>query len=67
MTTPFSFRAILPGLAFATALAVAAKGLSLASGGQVSAILLAIVFGILSRSPAGLGGWAEPGLDFKGI
>ena len=61
-----SFRAILPGLAFATALAIAAKGLSLATGGQVSAILLAIVFGILWRNLAGLGGWAEPGLDFAG-
>ena len=59
-------RAVLPGLAFAAALAVAAKGLSLATGGQVSAILLAIVFGILWRNLAGLGGWAEPGLDFAG-
>ena len=66
MTTPLSFRAILPGLAFATALAIAAKGLSLATSGQVSAILLAIVFGILWRNLAGLGGWAEPGLDFAG-
>jgi uncharacterized membrane protein YadS len=59
-------RAILPGLAFAAALAVAAKSLSIATSGQVSAILLAIVFGILWRNLAGLGGWAEPGLDFAG-
>jgi len=59
-------RAILPGLAFAAALAIAAKGLSFATNGQVSAILLAIVFGILWRNLAGLGGWAEPGLEFAG-
>jgi uncharacterized integral membrane protein (TIGR00698 family) len=32
----------------------------------VSAILLAIVFGILWRNLVGLGGWAEPGLDLAG-
>ncbi len=32
----------------------------------MSAILLAILFGILWRNIAGLGGWAEPGLDFAG-
>ncbi len=57
-------RAILPGLAFAAAIAVAAKALSFATNGQVSAILLAIVFGILWRNLRGVGGWAEPGLDF---
>lgn len=32
----------------------------------MSAILLAIVFGILWRNLAGLGAWAGPGLDFAG-
>lgn len=32
----------------------------------MSAILLAIVFGILWRNFAGIGGWAQPGLDFAG-
>jgi uncharacterized integral membrane protein (TIGR00698 family) len=56
----------VPGFAFAVALAVTAKGLSLASGGQVSAILLAIVLGILWRNLAGLGGWADAGIEFAG-
>jgi uncharacterized integral membrane protein (TIGR00698 family) len=60
------FRAALPGLAFAIALALAAKFLSVATHGQVSAILLAIVFGILWRNLASVGAWAEPGLDFAG-
>jgi uncharacterized integral membrane protein (TIGR00698 family) len=66
MTKSVGVRVILPGLAFAVALAVAAKGLSLATGGQVSAILLAILSGILWRNIAGVGTWAEPGLDFAG-
>ena len=66
MTTHSGVRAILPGLAFAVALAVTAKGLSLATGGQVSAILLAIVLGILWRNVAGIGAWADPGLNFAG-
>ena len=53
---------VLPGLACVIALAAAAKGLSLASGGQVSAILLAVLLGILWRNLFGLGPWAEPGL-----
>ena len=48
------------------ALAVAAKSVSVASHGEVSAILCAIVFGILWRNLAGLGAWAEPGLEFAG-
>jgi len=59
-------RATLPGLAFAVAIALAAKGLSVATGGQVSAILLAIVFGILWRNLVSIGPWAEPGLHFAG-
>ncbi|MGH8197596.1 MAG: YeiH family protein [Steroidobacteraceae bacterium] len=59
-------RAILPGFAFAVALAAAAKGLSFASGGMVSAILCAIALGILWRNLVGLGAWAEPGLEFTG-
>jgi uncharacterized integral membrane protein (TIGR00698 family) len=57
-------RALLPGLAFTIALALAAKGLSLAAGGQVSAILLAILLGIVWRSLAGASAWAEPGIEF---
>jgi len=57
-------RAALPGLLFAIVLALAAKGLSLASDGQASAILLAVVLGILWRNLAGYGAWAEPGLEF---
>ena len=60
-------RAILPGLAFAVALAIAAKLGSLATGGQVSAILLAILLGIAWRNLAGVGAWAEPGLEFAGL
>ncbi len=60
-------RAILPGLAFAAMLALAAKGGSLATGGQVSAILLAVVAGILWRNLAGVGAWAEPGLEFASL
>jgi uncharacterized integral membrane protein (TIGR00698 family) len=52
----------LPGLAVAIALAAAAKGLSLASGGQVSAIMLAVLLGILWRNVLGLGPWADAGL-----
>jgi uncharacterized integral membrane protein (TIGR00698 family) len=59
-------RAIFPGFAFAVALAVAAKGVSLATGGEVSAILLAILLGILWRNVAGLGRWSEPGVEFAG-
>lgn len=66
MTTPGAARAVIPGLAFAIAIALSAKGLSLATSGEVSAILLAIVLGILWRNLVGLGGWAEPGLDLAG-
>ncbi len=48
-------------------LALAAKGGSLATGGQVSAILLAILAGILWRNLAGVGAWAEPGLEFASL
>ena len=48
-------------------LALAAKGGSLVSGGQVSAILLAVLAGILWRNLAGVGAWAEPGIEFAGL
>jgi uncharacterized integral membrane protein (TIGR00698 family) len=57
---------VAPGLAFAVALAVAAKGVSLATGGALSAILAAILLGLLWRNVAGLGGWADAGVVFAG-
>ncbi len=60
-------RAILPGLAFAVALAIAAKLGSLATGGQVSAILLRDPARHPWRNLAGVGAWAEPGLEFAGL
>jgi uncharacterized integral membrane protein (TIGR00698 family) len=56
----------VPGLAFAIALAAAAKGISLATGGAVSAILAAIVLGALWRNVARLGSWADAGVAFAG-
>jgi len=64
---PSTARLVLPGLAFAALLALAAKAASLATGGQVSAILLAILAGILWRNLAGVGAWAEPGLEFASL
>jgi uncharacterized integral membrane protein (TIGR00698 family) len=58
--------AVLPGLAFAVAIALAAKGISWALDGVVSAILCAVVLGILWRNLAAIGPWAEPGLEFAG-
>lgn len=55
---------VIPGLAFAVALAVVAKGLYFISGAAVSAVLCAIVIGILWRNVIGVGAWAEPGLEF---
>jgi uncharacterized integral membrane protein (TIGR00698 family) len=57
---------VAPGLAFAVALAVAAKGVSLATGGALSAILAAILLGLLWRNVAGLGSWADAGVVFAG-
>jgi uncharacterized integral membrane protein (TIGR00698 family) len=57
-------RTVIPGLAFAVALAVVAKGLYFISGAAVSAVLSAIVIGILWRNVIGVGAWAEPGLEF---
>jgi uncharacterized integral membrane protein (TIGR00698 family) len=54
----------VPGLALAIALAIGAKLVSLATGGQVSAILCAVLLGILWRNLAGIGGWADPGILF---
>jgi uncharacterized integral membrane protein (TIGR00698 family) len=62
-----ALRAAFPGLAFAAALALAAKGVSLASGGELSSILCAILLGILWRNVAGIGGWADAGVDFAGV
>ena len=53
---------VMPGLALAIALALGAKLISLATGGQVSAILCAVLLGILWRNFAGIGGWADPGI-----
>jgi uncharacterized integral membrane protein (TIGR00698 family) len=60
------FGALLPGLAFAIALAVAAKGVYYATDAAVSAVLCAIGIGILWRNVIGLGTWAEAGVDFAG-
>lgn len=40
--------------------------MSLATDGQLSAILFAVLVGILWRNLFGVGTWAEPGLDFAG-
>ncbi len=61
-----ALRALIPGLAFAAALAVAAKALSIAAGGAVSAVLLAIVLGMLWRNLVGVGRWADAGVAFAG-
>jgi uncharacterized integral membrane protein (TIGR00698 family) len=58
--------AILPGLALVVAVALSAKGVSWAASGAVSAILVAVVLGILWRNLVGLGAWSEPGLTFAG-
>ena len=57
---------MIPGLAFAVVLAVLAKGVYFASHAAVSAVLCAIVLGVLWRNIAGVGAWAEPGLEFAG-
>ena len=61
-----ALRAIVPGLVFAVLLALGAKAVSLASGGALSAILCAILLGILWRNLAGLGSWADAGVEFAG-
>jgi uncharacterized integral membrane protein (TIGR00698 family) len=48
------------------ALAVAAKGVSLASGGALSSILCAILLGVLWRNVGGMGEWAGAGIAFAG-
>ena len=60
-------RAILPGLAFAVALAIAAKLGSLATGGQVSAILLRDPARNPVAEPRERRAWAEPGLEFASL
>jgi len=59
-------RAIVPGLAFAILLAIGAKAVSHALGGNVSAILCAIVLGFLWGNVTRIGNWARPGVDFAG-
>jgi uncharacterized membrane protein YadS len=59
-------RAIVPGLAFAILLAIGAKAVSHALGGNVSAILCAIVLGFLWGNLARIGNWAQPGVEFAG-
>ena len=59
-------RTALPGLAFAAVLAVVAKSIYYASGAAVSAVLCAILLGVLWRNTAGVGAWAERGLEFAG-
>ncbi len=69
LPSPSGSRAItaaLPGLAFAVALAIIAKGLYYATDSAVSAVLCAIALGILWRNILGVGAWAEPGLEFAG-
>jgi len=61
-----ALRAALPGLAFAAVLALAAKGISVATSGELSSILCAILLGILWRNFAGLGAWADAGVEFAG-
>jgi uncharacterized integral membrane protein (TIGR00698 family) len=56
----------LPGLAFAVALAVAARVAWHLSGDAVSPTLLAIAAGVLWRNLIGVGAWAERGLEFAG-
>lgn len=58
--------AILPGLAFAAGLAVIARLVYEATGSAVSPVLCAIAIGILWRNLAGVGAWAERGLEFAG-
>ena len=56
--------ALLPGLAFVVALAVAAKGVYFLTDAVVSAVLCSIGIGILWRNIVGVGAWAEAGVDF---
>lgn len=56
----------LPGLAFAVALAVAARLVYHATGDAVSPTLVAIAAGVLWRNAFGIGAWAGPGLEFAG-
>lgn len=57
---------VIPGLAFAVALAVAARFIYHATGDAVSPTLVAIAAGVLWRNLVGVGVWAEAGLDFAG-
>jgi len=59
-------RLTLPGIAFAVALAIAAKALYHATGSAVSPVLCAIALGILWRNLLGTGAWAEAGIEFAG-
>ncbi|MBX3702341.1 MAG: putative sulfate exporter family transporter [Steroidobacteraceae bacterium] len=59
-------RQIVPGLAFAIALAVAARLVYHATGDMVSPTLVAIAVGVAWRNLVGVGAWAEPGLEYAG-
>ena len=59
-------RMMLPGIAFAVALALAAKALWYVSGSAVSPVLCAIALGILWKNVIGTGVWSEAGVDFAG-
>jgi uncharacterized integral membrane protein (TIGR00698 family) len=48
------------------ALALVAKGVSWAADGAVSAVLLAVLLGMLWRNLVGIGPWADRGLEFAG-
>jgi uncharacterized integral membrane protein (TIGR00698 family) len=59
-------RAVIPGLPFAIAIAVAARFIYHATGDAVSPTLVAIAAGVLWRNLFGIGAWAEPGLEYAG-
>lgn len=57
---------MLPGIAFAVALAIVAKTVWWLTGSAVSPVLCAIALGILWKNLIGTGVWAEGGIDFAG-
>jgi len=59
-------RKVLPGLAFAAALAVVARLVYVATDSAVSPVLCAIAVGILWRNLLGVGSWGDRGLEFAG-
>jgi uncharacterized integral membrane protein (TIGR00698 family) len=61
-----SIPTIIPGLVCAAGLAIVAHLVYELTGQSVSPALCAIALGILWRNLAGMGVWAEPGLEFAG-